>query len=194
MRVTFCGHKEVYDAEAVEHWLRQVCSDLIAQGADEFLCGGYGRFDYLSATVLRDLKQQHPTIRLILVLPYLNSTIITDGYDETIYPPWNLFRKSSPFQDAMNGWYSKVTLSSPIFFVTSEVRQKHYNMLAGRKRRSSYTTMTGGIRNNAGSTQMRLSDNYSYFCLSNAHICTLSIRSSKLCLLFPFYDGTDLCD
>ena len=27
MRVTFCGHKEVYDAEAVEHWLRQVCSD-----------------------------------------------------------------------------------------------------------------------------------------------------------------------
>ena len=87
MRVTFCGHKEVYDAEAVEHWLRQVCSDLIAQGADEFLCGGYGRFDYLSATVLRDLKQQHPTIRLILVLPYLNSTILTDGYDETIYPP-----------------------------------------------------------------------------------------------------------
>lgn len=87
MRVTFCGHKDVYDAEAVEHWLRQVCSDLIAQGADEFLCGGYGRFDYLSATVLRDLKQQHPTIRLILVLPYLNSTILTDGYDETIYPP-----------------------------------------------------------------------------------------------------------
>lgn len=87
MRVTFCGHKEVYDAEAVEHWLRQVCSDLIAQGADEFLCGGYGRFDYLSATVLRDLKQQHPNIRLILVLPYLNSTILTDGYDETIYPP-----------------------------------------------------------------------------------------------------------
>ena len=87
MRVTFSGHKEVYDAEAVEHWLRQVCSDLIAQGADEFLCGGYGRFDYLSATVLRDLKQQHPNIRLILVLPYLNSTILTDGYDETIYPP-----------------------------------------------------------------------------------------------------------
>ena len=87
MRVTFCDHKDVYDAEAVEHWLRQVCSDLIAQGADEFLCGGYGRFDYLSATVLRDLKQQHPNIRLILVLPYLNSTILTDGYDETIYPP-----------------------------------------------------------------------------------------------------------
>ena len=87
MKVTFCGHKEVADRDAVEQWLRSVCSDLIAHGADEFYLGGYGGFDHLCAAVLRDLKKSHPQIRLILVLPYLNSSMITDGYDETLYPP-----------------------------------------------------------------------------------------------------------
>lgn len=56
-------------------------------GADEFYLGGYGEFDILSALVLRELKQKHGHIRIILVLPYLNSSIMTRGYDETIYPP-----------------------------------------------------------------------------------------------------------
>lgn len=87
MRITFCGHKEVWDREPVERWLKQVCGDLISQGANEFFLGGYGHFDYMCASFLRDLKKIHPQIRLILVLPYLNSTMITDGYDETVYPP-----------------------------------------------------------------------------------------------------------
>lgn len=33
------------------------------------------------------IKKSHPQIRLILILPYLNSSMITDGYDETLYPP-----------------------------------------------------------------------------------------------------------
>lgn len=36
---------------------------------------------------LAGIEKIHPQIRLILVLPYLNSTMITDGYDETVYPP-----------------------------------------------------------------------------------------------------------
>ena len=87
MRITFCGHKEVWDREPVERWLKQVCGELISQGANEFFLGGYGHFDYMCASVLRELKEIHPQIRLILVLPYLNSTMITDGYDETVYPP-----------------------------------------------------------------------------------------------------------
>lgn len=87
MKITFCGHKEVSDHEAVEAWLRSVCSELIAEGADEFYLGGYGSFDYMCALVLRELKKEHNQIRLILVLPYLNSNILTDGYDETLYPP-----------------------------------------------------------------------------------------------------------
>lgn len=87
MRVTFCGHKEVSDQERVEEWLRQVCAELIEQGADEFFLGGYGRFDFMCASVLREMKKVYPAIRLILVLPYLNSSMLTEGYDETVYPP-----------------------------------------------------------------------------------------------------------
>ena len=87
MKITFCGHKDVADREAVERWLCSICSELITQGADEFYLGGYGGFDHMCAVVLRELKYANPHIRLILVLPYLNSSILTDGYDETVYPP-----------------------------------------------------------------------------------------------------------
>lgn len=36
---------------------------------------------------LARIEKIHTQIRLILVLPYLNSTMITDGYDETVYLP-----------------------------------------------------------------------------------------------------------
>ena len=87
MKITFCGHRDVLDSKSVEAWLRGVCMELIQQGAYEFLLGGYGRFDSLCAAVLRDMKKQHPDIHLVLVLPYLNSTMINDGYDSTVYPP-----------------------------------------------------------------------------------------------------------
>jgi len=87
MKITFCGHKDVSDKATVEQWLYSVCSELIDQGATEFYLGGYGNFDYLCASTLRELKKQHPTIKLILVLPYLNSSMMTEGYDETVYPP-----------------------------------------------------------------------------------------------------------
>ena len=87
MKITFCGHKDIHDRDAVERWLYDVCRDLILQGAEEFYLGGYGGFDHLSAAVLRELKKTHPQIRLILVLPYLNSSMPTEGYEETVYPP-----------------------------------------------------------------------------------------------------------
>ena len=86
MKITFCGHKDIHDRDAVERWLYDVCRDLILQGAEEFYLGGYGGFDHLSAAVLRELKKTHQQIRLILVLPYLNSSMPTEGYDETVYP------------------------------------------------------------------------------------------------------------
>ena len=87
MKITFCGHKEVSDQDAVKAWLQTVCADLISEGANEFYLGGYGDFDHMCASVLRELKKEHNQIRLILILPYLNSNILTDGYDETLYPP-----------------------------------------------------------------------------------------------------------
>ena len=87
MKITFCGHKDIHGRDAVERWLYDVCRYLIQQGAEEFYLGGYGGFDHLSAAVLRELKKTHPQIRLILVLPYLNSSMPTESYDETVYPP-----------------------------------------------------------------------------------------------------------
>ncbi len=87
MKITFCGHRELDDRDAVEQWLYTICRELIDHGANEFYLGGYGGFDRLCAAVLRELKREHPHICLILVLPYLNSSMPTDGYDETIYPP-----------------------------------------------------------------------------------------------------------
>ena len=71
----------------------------IAEGADFFYLGGYGGFDHMCASVLRELKKTQPQIRLILILPYLNSSMITEGYDETLYPPL----ESVPRRFAMNG-------------------------------------------------------------------------------------------
>ena len=60
---------------------------LIEQGATTFYLGGYGAFDSLAASVLREQKKQYPQIELVLVLAYLNTGRNTSGYDSTVYPP-----------------------------------------------------------------------------------------------------------
>ena len=87
MRVTFCGHKEVENRDSVKQWLYGVCLNLIKQGTNEFYLGGYGEFDFLCAATLREVQNEYPHIRLILVLPYLNCKTLYAGYDETVYPP-----------------------------------------------------------------------------------------------------------
>ena len=87
MVVTFCGHKEIADYEAVRQWLADILYGLIADGARTFLLGGYGEFDSLAALLLRDLKQRYDAIEVILVLPYLNRNMDSSEYDSTIYPP-----------------------------------------------------------------------------------------------------------
>ena len=87
LTVTFCGHSEVPDRAQVRVWLTDVCERLIGDGATEFYLGGYGAFDRLCAEVLQELKPRYAHIRLILVLPYLNSAMSMEGYDETVYPP-----------------------------------------------------------------------------------------------------------
>lgn len=72
MIVTFCGHREVADYDLVCRWLTETLRDSITAGAKRFLLGGYGEFDRLTASVLRELKQAYPLIELILVLPYLD--------------------------------------------------------------------------------------------------------------------------
>lgn len=87
MTVTFCGHAQISQCEDVKCWLHSVTQSLIEQGATTFYLGGYGAFDNLAASVLREQKKQYPQIELVLVLAYLNTGRDTSGYDSTMYPP-----------------------------------------------------------------------------------------------------------
>lgn len=87
MTVTFCGHAQVSQGAEVEKWLGDVTQDLIEQGATTFYLGGYGEFDSLAASVLRQQKKRYPQIELVLVLAYLNTRKEITGYDRTVYPP-----------------------------------------------------------------------------------------------------------
>lgn len=49
MIVTFCGHGEMTYSEETRKNLYDTVEELINQGADEFLLGGYGPFDLLAA-------------------------------------------------------------------------------------------------------------------------------------------------
>ena len=85
--VTFCGHSQIWKREEVKKWIFKVTKKLIQQGATTFYLGGYGAFDRVVASVLRELKKDYPQIELILVLAYLNTERNTSGYDSTVYPP-----------------------------------------------------------------------------------------------------------
>ena len=87
MTVTFCGHSTLSGTAPIRKWLLETTGALIAEGADFFYLGGYGMFDALAFEVMREQKRAHPHITLALALPYLDSKLSTDGYDEIIYPP-----------------------------------------------------------------------------------------------------------
>lgn len=87
MNVTFCGHAQVDQVEAVKAWLCAVTQRLIEQGANTFYLGGYGTFDKLAAAVLREQRKRYPQIELVLVLAYLDASKDASGYDSTVYPP-----------------------------------------------------------------------------------------------------------
>ena len=88
MIVTFCGHREISDsAGTIRTWLSRTVESLIQRGADLFYLGGYGAFDRMAASVVREMKRDYPAIQSVLVLPYLDSTMDTSGYDGTTYPP-----------------------------------------------------------------------------------------------------------
>ena len=86
MVVAFCGHAEIAPTDNVHDWLYDILVSLISNGADTFYLGGYGAFDRLTFTVLKNLKKTYPHIQIVLVLAYLNRNMDTSGYDVTLYP------------------------------------------------------------------------------------------------------------
>jgi uncharacterized phage-like protein YoqJ len=41
----------------------------------------------MAASVVWELKREHPEIQSVLVLPYIDRKVSTDKYDSTTYPP-----------------------------------------------------------------------------------------------------------
>lgn len=87
MIVAFCGHRQVENENEVRHWLENVVDDLIRKSADVFYLGGYGGFDRMALSVVNKVKEVHPGLKTILVLPYLDRSMDLDAYDGSIYPP-----------------------------------------------------------------------------------------------------------
>ncbi len=55
-----------------------------------FYVGSRGRFDSLAASAVKQVKQQHPDIKLYLLLAYHpgeRAVNLTDGFDGSYYPP-----------------------------------------------------------------------------------------------------------
>lgn len=87
MLVTFCGHSQVSNSDAVAGTLKAVIADLIAEGATEFYLGGYGEFDFMAAHAVREAKTAHPEIISMLVIPYMDRDFDPALYDNSVYPP-----------------------------------------------------------------------------------------------------------
>ena len=87
MIVTFCGHRLVEEEPLVRRWLEATVTELIQKEADEFYLGGYGGFDRMALSVVNHAKEEHPCLRSVLVLPYLDRKTAAEEYDHTIYPP-----------------------------------------------------------------------------------------------------------
>ncbi len=104
MTVTFCGHRTVDNEKEVSDWLFDVTEQLILRGANCFFLGGYGTFDSLAKMALLSHKIKYPNIELVLVVPYLNHNMNTNGYDGTVYPEIEKHHLGSLYQNEISGW------------------------------------------------------------------------------------------
>ena len=87
MIITFCGHDNVSDIQKVREWLCNVLDRFIREENVVCYLGGYGGFDRLAASVVRQKQKANPTIRAVLVIPYLNGKYDESDYDDTLFPP-----------------------------------------------------------------------------------------------------------
>ena len=87
MIITFCGHNDVPDIQKVREWLCCVLDRYTQEEKVVCYLGGYGGFDRLAASVVRQKQKENPALQAVLVLPYLNRKYDERGYDYTLFPP-----------------------------------------------------------------------------------------------------------
>lgn len=94
MTICFCGHSNLYgNYDEVKQKCLCVVKEQLNMGADKFLIGNYGEFDFLAAAVCLALKAEYLHIEVDLVIPYYrpNIDIYTQDkynrFDNVIVPP-----------------------------------------------------------------------------------------------------------
>jgi len=81
----FIGNRDCYGVNLTI--IHNAIVSAINSGITTFLNGGQGYFDEVCALEIHKLKQEHPEIKNILVIPYRNFKIFNkDIFDEIIYP------------------------------------------------------------------------------------------------------------
>ena len=85
----FIGHREAPEslapllAESIEQHITEL-------GVMEFVVGGYGAFDRMTARQLAAAKERHPEINIMLLTPYHPSErkiYLPKGFEVSFYPP-----------------------------------------------------------------------------------------------------------
>ncbi len=82
---TFIGHRDCIDIST--DIVRSEIIRFIEQGVTTFLNGGMGKFDWLCARIIFELKHEYPNIENYLIIPYLSFHIPpTPYFDAVLYP------------------------------------------------------------------------------------------------------------
>lgn len=88
---TFIGNKDIFlNNIEKDRLLELIVSAITDYGVTTFYCGNYGKFDLISAEIIKSLKSYFE-IRSVFVTPYideryLNKEIIKELYDDILYP------------------------------------------------------------------------------------------------------------
>lgn len=90
--IVFFGHARANFTEEEKTILRNMLkSEIIKKPTCKFYLGGYGNFDNLCFTTLREFKKEFHTIELLLITPYpyIKPDVNNEysQYDGTLFPP-----------------------------------------------------------------------------------------------------------
>lgn len=79
--VCFTGHRNLRTSDTA--WkgnLEKTLLELIGRGYKDFMAGGARGFDMAASEMVLELREQHPHINLILVLPFVNQYTHEKGW------------------------------------------------------------------------------------------------------------------
>ena len=85
----FIGHREAPESLS-ELLAGSIEKHITEYGVHEFIVGGYGAFDRMTARQLALAKERHPEINIMLLTPYHPSErkiCLPKGFEVSFYPP-----------------------------------------------------------------------------------------------------------